>query len=153
MGIDFAPIVAALESHALETGLFARVNKAEPKSAPGPGLMCAIWAGSVAPVARRSGLSSVSVLVTANVRIYTNMLADPVEMIDPAVMDATSALMNAYAGDFTLGGLITAVDLLGSVGGTGLNAQAGYLDLDGRKFRIMAIQVPMIIDDVFEQVA
>jgi len=151
MSLNTKAIIQAAESHAAALGHFERVNRHEPKNAPGNGLTAAIWVQRVAPLARASGLAATSALLTLNVRIYTSMLAEPQDDIDPAAVDAVDALMNAYNGDFTLGGLVRNVDLLGQYS-SGLDAQAGYLEQDRKLFRVMTIALPLVVNDVWTQV-
>lgn len=150
MSLDATGIFSALISHAESTGMFESVNGHEPKSSPGKGITAAVWVARIEPARAASGLSSTSVLVTCTVRIFSDMLQEPQDGIDPAVIKATDALMNAYSGDFTLGGLIRNVDLLGQTRNP-LFAQSGYLNVSGRMFRIMDITVPMIVNDVWGQ--
>ncbi|GAA4226104.1 hypothetical protein GCM10022254_09960 [Actinomadura meridiana] len=144
-------IFNALISHAEASGLFETVNGHEPKSSPGKGITAAIWVARVDPARGSSGLASTAVRLTYTVRIFSDMLQEPQDGIDPAVLAAVDALMNAYSGDFTLGGLIRNVDLLGQTGAP-LFAQSGYLNVSGRMFRIMDVSVPMVVSDVWEQV-
>jgi hypothetical protein len=60
--------------------------------------------------------------------------------------------MAAYSGDFELGGNVRNVDLLGQAS-EGLTAQAGYLEQDGKLYRVMTINLPLIVNDVWNQVA
>lgn len=144
-------LFAALRSHAAETGLFEQVPQHEPKSAPGGGLSCAIWAASIEPI-QSSGLDQTSGKVVFNVRIYSNMLTEPQDAIDPEILTAVCALMADYSGAFTLGGTVREIDLLGEFGDS-LSAKAGYLNHDNRLFRVMDIVLPVIINDLFGQVA
>lgn len=137
-------------SHAMTLGVFERVNGHEPKSAPGNGTSCAIWVDSIGPITGRSGLSSTSALFVVNDRVYSSMTQEPQDAIDPNITKAVGTLINAYSGDFTLGGLVRCVDLLG-MSGRALGAQAGYLTQDGKLFRVMTVVVPIIINDVFDQ--
>lgn len=150
LGLDLKPALAALVSHTAALGFFARVNQHEPKNAPGSGLTSAIWAQDIRP--HRSGLASTTVRVEWRQRLYTNMLAQPADAIDPALLDATCALMAEYSFHFTLGGLVRSVDLLGEAGNP-LSAKAGYLPIDNKLFRIMDITLPVIINDAFAQEA
>ena len=152
MGLDATGIFNALISHAEATGLFESVNGCEPKSSPGKGITAAVWVARIEPARAASGLAATSVVVACTVRIFSDMLQEPQDGIDPAVLEATDALMNAYSGDFTLGGLIRSVDLLGQTRNP-LFAQSGYINVNGRMFRIMDITVPMIVNDVWEQEA
>ena len=151
MALDTLGILQALESHAVSLGRLERVNRHEPKNAPGKGITAAIWVQRVAPAAAASGLAATSAVVTANVRLYANMLAEPQDAVDPNLVAAADALMNAYSGDFTLGGLVRNVALLPGELGEGLSAQAGYLEQDRKIFRVITITVPMVINDVWSQ--
>lgn len=141
----------ALVSHAMASGLFERVNGHEPKNAPGNGVSAAVWGDRIEPV-KSSGLDSTSLRVSFNVRVYSSMTQEPQDAIDPNILAAVAALMSAYSSDFTLDGEARHLDLLGQYG-AGLSAQAGYLNQDSRLYRVMTLTVPVIFNDVFEQVA
>lgn len=151
MALDIDSILNAVVSHAMASGLFERVNQHEPKNAPGHGLTCAAWVDSIEPV-RTSGLASTSGRLVLNVRLYTNMLAEPQDAIDPNLTAAVATLMGAYSGDFQLGGNAREVDLLGGEGAP-LSAKAGYMRQDGTEYRVFTITVPVIVNDLWEQVA
>lgn len=150
MSLNTKATLDAIQSHAMTLGLFERVNLHEPKNAPGNGLTVAMWFQNVAPV-RSSGLARTSARVEYSVRLYTNMLADPQDMIDPNLADAADVLINAYSGDFDLGETVRNVDLLGQAG-VPLSAEAGYLNQDGKNYRVITITLPLIVNDVWEQV-
>ena len=149
MALAVDEIVDVVMSHALASGYFDRVNGHEPKNAPGNGLSAAVWADSIRSV-QSSGLSSTSAAVVLNVRLYTSMLQEPQDAIDPAMLRAVSALFAAYSGDFTLGGNAREVDLLGSDGAP-LQAKAGYLNQDQKLYRVMTITLPVIVNDAWDQ--
>lgn len=140
-------------SYALSTGRFDHVNQHEPKSAPGHGLECSVWINSITPV-RTSGLSATSGLVIMYARIYTNFKQQPFDMIDPNIMAGVADLMRALTGDFDFGGdaNVRNIDVLGSTGNS-LGAQAGYVEIDRQMFRVMTVTIPIIINDMFSQVA
>lgn len=150
MSLNVNSIMDAVTSHALSTGLFEHVTQHEPKSAPGNGLSCAIWVNSITPAS--SGLGVTSARVELNVRVYLNMLSEPQDSIDPQVLDAVSKLMDAYAGDFELGGEARMIDLRG-VGGVPMSASAGYINQDSTLYRAMVITLPIIVNDVWNEVA
>lgn len=150
MALDSKSIIEAVASHAATLGYFERVNQHEPKSAPGKSLTAAVWVDRIRPVPRRSGLASTSALVVLNLRIYTSMTREPQDAIDPEMTAAVDALMNAYNGDFTLGGMTGNVDLLGAHGFR-LEAQAGYLTQDGIVYRVMTVAIPVVVNDVWTQ--
>ena len=142
-------LIGKAVDHALTLGIFERVNGYEPKSPPGGGLTAAIWAQLVEPI-QASGLNSTSVRVELNVRLYANMLSEPQDAIDPAMLNAVDILCAAYSADFTLGDAIRNVDLLGSYGRP-LSAQAGYISLADRLNRVMTITLPLIVNDLWTQ--
>lgn len=145
-----------VQSKALATGYFDSVNTAEPKAPPGNDVTCAIWIDSLWPV-RSSGLALGSILVTFNARIYSNMLQDPQDLIDPNMTTAACALMNAFSNDFELVDpqtgqpTVREVDLLGAYG-KGLGFQAGYINISGQLNRVVTIMLPIVINDAFAQV-
>lgn len=150
MSLNVTAILDALVSHAAALGHFERVNSHEPASAPGNGLTAAVWAQQIAPVPAASGLASTTVRVVFNLRLFTTMLQEPADVIDPNMLAAVDALMAAYSGDFELGGLVRNVDLLGQHG-VPLSAQAGYVQIDGTLYRVMDLAVPLICNDVWSQ--
>jgi hypothetical protein len=155
MAFDQAAVNALIDgvaSIAMKTGAFRSVNTHEPKAAPGSGLRLAIWAQEIAPIAGASGLASTSGYVVLNARAYGNMLAKPEDDTDPRLMTAMTVLIGAYSADFTLGGLVRNIDLLGMYGSK-LGAQAGYLTIAGAMYRVMTVTVPCIVNDMWEQVS
>lgn len=149
MALDISGILDAVVSHAMASGHFEAVNGHEPANPPGHGLTCAVWADRVTPV-RSSGLGSLSALVVFNVRLYTSMQAEPADAIDPNLIAAVDALGAAYSGDFTLGGLVRHVDLLGA-NGQPLDVRAGYISQDGVLYRVLTISLPCIVNDLWEE--
>jgi hypothetical protein len=145
-------VLDKLVSYAMATGRFDSVNQHEPKDAPGNGVSCAIRAQLISPLPELSGQAETTGILQMSVRIYTSMTKEPYDMIDPEVMAATTDFMAAISGDFNFGSTVYAVDLLG-INGTPMSAQAGYLEIDRRVFRVMTITVPIIIDNMFTQVA
>ncbi|NUS26045.1 MAG: hypothetical protein HOV92_17735 [Streptomyces sp.] len=152
MSLDLTTIIAAVETHALASGYFDAVNGHEPLSPPTSGVTCAVWTEQIGPARGGSGLNSTSSRLALFVRLYTPMAQLPSDAIDPNMMTALDALMAAYSGHFTLGGLVRHVDLLGTYGDP-LSARAGYLKTSGTDFRVMTITLPLIISDLWEQVA
>lgn len=152
MALDVVGIVAAVESHALSLGVFERVLTSEPKNAPGNGASCAIWLEQIGPIAAASGLISVSTRLVMTARVLKPFLEQPYGQIDTDMLTAVDALMRAYSGGFTLGGLVRNVDLLGQHG-VALAGKAGYVQIDKSVFRIMDITLPLIINDLWDEVA
>ncbi len=152
MGLNSDAVQTAMTDHLKNLGLFTRVNEHEPKNAPGNGLVVAAWLDDVSPVALASGLAITSARVAYSVRMYKSMLAEPQDGIDRDLLRAFDTVMAEYTGHFTLGGLVGEVDLLGSYGNP-LAGKPGYLEQDGKLYRVMVITVPLILYDVWTQVA
>ncbi|MGD9749786.1 MAG: hypothetical protein AB7W59_02205 [Acidimicrobiia bacterium] len=153
MTLDLAGIRAAVESHALASGHLDRSTGHEPDHGPGQGISAAVWVDEVRPVRARSGLASTSALVVLQLRLQMPMTYEPADDIDPLLLGAADALMRAYSGDFELGGEVAAVDLLGMSGGPSLQGKAGYLPQDDQLYRVFVITLPLLVDDLWEQVA
>jgi hypothetical protein len=150
MTLGFVNVLDSVVSHAMSLGVFGAVNQHEPSTAPGPDITAAVWVDYIGPA--ESGLASTSVKLVLNLRIYQNSQSDPQDAIDPAVVNAVDLLMEAYNGDFTLGGLARQVDILGHYGPP-LSASAGYLRQGDTLFRTMTLTLPIILNDVWAQVA
>jgi hypothetical protein len=148
--MNVTAILNQIESHAAASGLFERVNKHEPKNAPGNGLTCAIWAQAIGPYPAGSSLAATTGRLVFNVRVYTSMLSEPQDAIDPNLLTAVDLLMTAYSGDFELGSTVKNVDLMGE-SGTPLSATAGYLNIDNKIYRVMTILLPVIVNDIWTQ--
>lgn len=149
-------VYSAVESHAKILGIFdGGVNDHEPWSAPGAGLSCAIMLGPIAPI-RAGGLAATSGRLELQVRIYSPRLQQPSGGTDKAVLAAVCQLMAAYSGDFELEAvpddLVRMIDLLGAYGAP-LAAQPGWLEQDGQRYRIQEITLPLILNDMWGQVA
>lgn len=151
-GAAVTALVSQLVSHAESLGVFQRVNSHEPKNAPGNGLSCSIWTQTIEPAPNTSGLAATSGRVEFHARVMSSMLAEPQDDIDPDLLTAVTTLMSEYSGHFTLGGSVQDVDLLG-MHGTALSAQAGYLEIDRRMYRVMVVTLPVIINDMYGQAA
>jgi hypothetical protein len=145
------PIFEAVVSVFQRTGYFDGVNQYEPKRKPGRGLRAAVWFQSMRGVGAISGLAATSALVIFIGRIYINMLTESDE-VDPNLMRAASNVMRELHGnyDFGLDPPVRNVDLLGETG-TQLQADAGYLEQDRTKYRVIDITIPVIVNDVWAQ--
>lgn len=150
MGLANKAIVDALTSKCKATGLFRAVNGHEPKNAPEKGLTAAVWADAIVPFPFGSGLNQTSAVVTFMVRLYTPMITEPQDLIDPTLIAAADILLGDINGDLELGGAVRNVDVLGEAG-TPLGAQAGYVEISGTVFRIIDITVPCIVNDAWTQ--
>lgn len=153
MAIFSQELIDRLASHAMASGHFDRVNQHEPKNKPGRGLTCAMWIDRIEPARGRSGLNATTARVVFNVRVYSNMIQEPQDMIDPQIMDAMDALFTAYTGDFDLGDDDRFIDVLGMTQGHPMYAQSGYINIDNFVYRVLTMTVPIIVNDAWPQVA
>lgn len=149
MTLDVGGLTDALASHVQSLGVAGTFTGHEPKSAPGQGVSAATWFESIGPV-RSSGLNSTSGRVEFTVRLYSPMVAEPQDAIDPELLAATSAVIAALSSDFTLTAAVRHVDLLGSDGNP-LSAVSGYINQDGQLYRVVDITVPLIVNDIWSQ--
>jgi hypothetical protein len=151
--LDITTILARVQEHALTSGWFTDVNGEEPKSPPDTsGLTAAVWVQDIGPARGGSGLDSTSIRLGLMVRLYAGLYTEPGDAIDPRMMQALDALLRSYSGDFELDGTVRDVDLLGQYGEP-LGAKAGYMLQGGTEYRVMDITLPLIINDLWEQVA
>ena len=136
------------------TGLFTNVGGREPKNAPGRDLTCWVFCNGIEPI--RSGQSSTSLRVTFHVRLQVPMLQEPEDDIDPILMSAAVTVMAGYAGGFTLSAVeadgidVRAIDIRG-MERVSMGAAFGYRDQDGRKYRAVVVQVPILLNDVLTE--
>lgn len=151
MAIDSQDLIDRIASHAMTTGYFDRVNQHEPKNKPGRGMTCAVWIDRIEPARGRSGLTATDARVVFNVRIYTNMIQNPQDMIDPSLMAAADVLFEAYSGDFQLGDDSRFIDLLGMTQGHPLFCQSGYINIDNMVYRVLTFTVPVIVSNAWVQ--
>ncbi|MDN5857152.1 MAG: hypothetical protein L0H84_00890 [Pseudonocardia sp.] len=150
MALKIVDIIDEVASHAARLGQFERVAEHEPENVLASGLTFAVWMDRLGPVPS-SGLSSTSGRLVLFLRIYSAADAAPADEIDPRVTAAADALMRAYVGDFTLGGIVRQVDVRGTHG-VSLEARAGYLDSrDGAFMRVVTITLPLIINDLWPE--
>ena len=159
-GLDPAAITAiydSLLSHARSLKLFETSADHEPLNPPGGGLSFALMLGPLEPI-REGGLAATSGRLEFQARIYYPAMARGGGDIDRKVMQAAVTLLAAYSGDFNLltgniaAGLVRMVDLLGAHGQP-LRGEPGWLLRDGAPFRVYDVLLPLILNDVFAQVA
>lgn len=152
MALDLTTPRSWLTSHAQALGLFGQVLGHEPVSAPGSGLTFAVWLGDIGPARSSSGLNSTSARVTFNGRVYLPADTEPMDDVDLVIGEAAAAVIGAYSSDFTLGGSVRNVDLLGE-GEEALRARLGYAQLGSTTYRVATLSIPTIVNSVWTQEA
>lgn len=149
MALDIQAILDVISSHAMSTGYFETVNQYESKQSPGNGISGAVWVDRVAPI-KTSGLANTTIRLDLLFRMYSSTYIEPYDDIDPNLTKALDTLMRAYCGDFEVGGQVRQVDIFGAYGSP-LESRSGYMNLDGKEFRVFTIRVPLVIDDLWSQ--
>lgn len=143
-------LTAALESHAKSLRVFDDVIVHAPIKPPetkATGVSLSIELGPWVPVPS-SGLAMTSGRITFTHQLWSSLMQRPLAGLDVQVFGALAALVAAYSADFTLGGLVREVDLFA------MSAEPGYVpDFEGKGFRVIRLDVPLIINDMFEQEA
>jgi hypothetical protein len=101
-----------------------------------------------------SGLASVGTVLTWMGRIYLpagDGSSMPYDEIDQELYRLTDRLMAAFFGDFTLGGRVRNVDIFGH-SSPGVSADPGWQKIESTTFRVMTITLPLIVNDLYEEV-
>jgi hypothetical protein len=142
----YAQVASALES----LGAFRSVIKHEPKAAPASLPALALWWAGIGPARGVSGLDATSARIEFGGRIYTDF-TKPDDDAEVQLMALASQLIGAFTGRFELGGNVMEVDLLGAYGGP-LSVTPGYINHDGREFRVGECVIPVICDGLWVQV-
>lgn len=140
-------LFTSVQSLAQELGLLQKIDTHEPENAPGTRLYGSITLGPMRPVAAASGLAAVSIEVTLILRVWSWAMQRPLDDVDPEVLATMAALMSALAGAFTLSETVRNVDLFSLV------ATPVWAEFEGKQFRVMELPAPIIINDVFAEVA
>lgn len=138
-------LFSKIRSIAKGLAVFPAVIGHDPENAPPAGISCSIMLGPVKPVTS-SGLAAVSGQVTLMVHVWNFGSKRPLDDVDPQVLAATCSLMGAFAGGFTLGETVREVDLFA------MDAQPGYVNFEGKEYRTMQISLPIVINDMFQEV-
>lgn len=149
MAVNITGIFDAMISHAQSLGYFQQVNQHESKQSAFEGLTCEIWIEQVNPV-KTSALNSTTVRIQFEVRMYSGTLSEPYDDVETDLMLALDALMREYMGDFTLGGLVRQIDVFGAYG-PGVACRTGFINHDGKEFRVFSLNVPVLVDDLWDQ--
>ena len=139
-------ILGKLASIGKSTGLFpgGGVKRYEPRGQPANGLTLSLISGPKRPI-RSSGLNNVSLRWQIDGMIYLPMKITPPDDIDVRLTEASAGYLQALCAQFTLGGLVRCIDVLGS-DGEELNATPGYLEANEKTYRVERLMIPLLIN-------
>jgi hypothetical protein len=140
-------IFQALQSQLQALAIFQAVDRHEPENAPGNRLYASITLSGIRASGQVSGLGSVSGVITFTVRVWSWSMQRPLDDVDPEVLGAVSAVMGAFSGGFTLGGTVRNIDLMS------MTAAAAWAEFEGKQFRVLEVTVPVIVNDLWTEVA
>lgn len=149
-GLDVGALMDATASELGALGAFERIPLHEPKTEVTDGLSAAIWHSEIDPIPELSSLNTTAMRVELVVRLFQNMLHEPQDEIDPEMTRVVNLIFNAFHGGFTLGGLVTQVDLIGTYGQP-LRSRSGYIQHSGKLQRSISVYVPCIIANAYSQ--
>lgn len=151
MALDLGALTFALQTHAAASGLYEATSGHAVIAPHGPGLAWWCMVDSITPYAAGSSLNTVSAVVVYKIMTTLNSTtAEPQDLVDPAVANGADALMRLYMANFTLGGLVRNVDIMGAAG-TKCAMQAGWMTLDTARYRAMIITLPLIVSDLWAE--
>jgi hypothetical protein len=150
MTIDVEDALTRLLDHAKAIGSFEVARLTEFKQAPPPSLCFALWVEDLGSAPDGSGLASTNALLHCTARIYFPMLHRPESAIEPKVFGAAALYLGRINGDFTLGGTVRNVDILGEQGDLP-RWRGGYANIDNKLSRIADLNINVIFNDGWEQ--
>lgn len=145
--LDTMAIWSGLLSHLKGLGVFNAVLGHEVVEAP-VGLVAALTGDTIGGAS--SGLNVTSSRINTVLRLYLSANQDPRDDIDPTMLAAAAKVIGSLSGDFTLGGLLREVDLLG-IEGESVVGRFSYTRIAGELFRLLTLQLPLVCNDVWSQ--
>ena len=147
MAFDIKNTLHAVETYVQNLGLFSTVQIGEPKQAVGQGLHAAIYMQSVSIIMIYVGGETRESHIV-QLRVYKDMLAentDPQNNLESELASVVSKLMENLLGDTDLESSIMSIDAGGMDGGS-MTATDGYLTLGGVMYRVVDINIPLIVN-------
>ena len=142
MAFDIKNSINAIASFLEARGEFSHVQIGEPKSPPDGDLAAAVFMADASVVGIT--LSTSIELHEVTIRVYRNMLDEPVEDNEIRLSQTVTGIVSDLLGDYDLGATVRNI-ATGEYGRT-LSTTFGYLDVGGVMFRMADISVPMIVD-------
>lgn len=132
-----------------DTRGFDKVAQQEPDKAPGKGIYAALWFEDVRPSPEMSSLSTTAMLYVYTVRMYRSAHSSPGDSIDPDLIAAVDAVLEAISADHRLGETAYVVDMLGAYS-DGVAATTDYVDFGANtSYRVVDLTLPIVIEGRF----
>jgi hypothetical protein len=147
IGFDLAALLDHFRTTCRTTGGFDNVVTHELRKAPTNKFVLGAWLATLDPVAERSGLSSTSLRVELQARIYVPMAGDP-DNIDTEIARRVDLIWARFHETLMVDG--HEIDILGAFGER-MRARMGWLPMDNTVMRVNDILVPIIVDDAYTQ--
>jgi hypothetical protein len=151
VALDIQNILDNVASHALSTGHLDAVLGYVSRQSPTNGITAAIYVERIVPI-KSSGLNNTSIRLELEMQIYSSTYLEPYDGIDSSLVQAVDAVFTNFIGDFDLGSEARHIDVFGAYG-KGMEVRSGYMNLDGKEFRVFQIVLPIVVDDVWAQTA
>lgn len=142
-------IQKALATHIKALGGIERIQEHDPTNAPGKGITACLVAatGDTGPP---TGLDRSALRLVWTVRFLMPPGA-PLGGVDPKLMGKAGGLVGRLAADLTLGGLVRAITLRGEGGSPRVEWRFGWVEIGGTLYRLLDVNVPLIINDLFPE--
>ena len=147
MAFDIKNTLHAVETYVQNLGLFSTVQIGEPKQAVGQGLHAAIYMQSLSIIMIYLGGETRESHIV-QLRVYKDMLAentDPQNNLESELASVVSKWMENLLGDTDLESIIMSIAAGGMDGGS-MTATYGYLTLGGVMYRVVDINIPLIVN-------
>ncbi len=134
-----------IESYLRADGKIPTTTIGEPKNiAPGVQIVGAVYMNRVTVTKVMVG-GDTEELHVVTIRLYRDMLAEPVKTLEVDMATAVQRIVSDLAGEFDLGATIRNVDVAG-INGTPISTDWGYVDIGGKMYRNADITLPLIVD-------
>ena len=145
MAFNIKNSLLKIQAYLNASGYLSSSQIGEPKSPPQAGEQPSgsIFMQNVA-IAEISLDGSTTEVHTVMVRIYKHMFSEPEEQIEFRLAELIASIVSDLLGDADLGSEVRNI----SVGqhGASISAVWGYLEVGGVNFRIVDLQIPLIVD-------
>ena len=145
MAFDIKTTLRNVQSHFTDSGYFTKVIIGEPEQPPQEDLCASIFMDRVETVLV-FGNGGTREVHHVRLRVYTDEMQQPQENIEFKLADVVSRISSDLQGEFDLGATVVNIDIAG-MHGTPYGARWGRVELSNKRYRIVDIMLPLIVDD------